>query len=182
MLKQSDKEEDRTVTEAAILAFTVHSDPSLAAKLREVQSQIHDVVIHDDLENAIDVIELRAKFMATPEGKKAGSSIHNAVHSYFMPALQAEPPAPAPAATKATAAKTTPPPASLVKVNIEKVTLSPDKTRALTRVIFEDPTAEVTYDIVLQKQYGEWTVASVWLGDENEKPEPVAPATPKKPK
>ena len=161
VLKRSDKEEDRTVTEAAVLAFTVHSDPGLATKLRAMQSQIHDVVIHDDLENAIDVIELRAKFMATPEGKKVGTSIQNAVRSYFMPALQTVPPAPAPAAvTRTTVGKPTPPPPPLVKVDIQKLTLSPDKSRALTRVIFEDPTAEASYDIVLQKQYGEWTVAS----------------------
>jgi hypothetical protein len=182
VLMRSDHEEDRTVTEAAILALTVHSDPSLAAKLREMQSQIHDVVIHDDLENAIDIIELRAKFMATPEGKKVGSSIQNAVRSYFMPALQTLPPAPVPAAsTRTTAGKTTPPPPPPVKVDIQKLTLSPDKSRALTRVIFEDPTAQAFYDIVLQKQYGEWTVASVWLGEEVEKPEPPAPAKPKKP-
>ena len=72
----------------------------------------------------------------------------------------------------------TPPPPPLVKVDIQKLTLSPDKSRALTRVIFEDPTAQVSYDIVLQKQYGEWTVASVWLGEEVEKPELPAPAKP----
>ena len=183
VLKRSDQEEDRTVTEAAILAFTVHSDPSLAAQLREVQSQIHDVVIHDDLENATDVIELRAKFMATPEGKKVGSSIQSAVRSYFMPALQTLPPAPVPAAaTVTTAGKTAPPPPPPVKVDIQKLTLSPDKSRALARVIFEDPTAQAFYDIVLQKLYGEWTVASVWLGEAVEKPEPPTPAKPRKPK
>jgi hypothetical protein len=183
VIKRSDQEEDRTVTEAAILALTVHSDPSLAAKLREMQSQVHDVVIHDDLENAIDVIELRAKFMATPEGKKVGSSIQSAVRSYFMPALQTEPAPPPPVApTRRTAAKTTPPPPPRVKVDIQKLTLSPDKRRALARVVFEDPTAQASYDIVLQKQYGEWTVASVWLGEEVEKPELPAPPVSKRPK
>jgi hypothetical protein len=163
------------VTEAAILALTVHSDPGLAAKLRGLQAQIHDVVIHDDLENAIDVIDMRAKLLPTPEGKKIGDSVQSAVRSYFMPALQAEPPAPP---AKPAAPKLSAPPPPPVKVDIKKLTLSPDKNRALTTVVFEDPTAQAYYDIVLQKQYGEWTVASVWLGDEVEKPETPAPAKP----
>jgi hypothetical protein len=41
-------------------------------------------------------------------------------------------------------------------------------------VVFEDPTALANYDIVLQKQLGNWTIASVWLGSETEKKPPVA--------
>jgi hypothetical protein len=56
---------------------------------------------------------------------------------------------------------------------------SPDKTRALARVTFEDPSAVANYDMVLQKRYGEWFVASVWLGGEREKaPLIVAPPGP----
>ena len=180
VVKRSDNEPDRTVTEAAVMALTVHSDPNLATQLREIEKKVHDVVIHDDLENAIDVIELRAKYLARLEGKKAGSSIRNAVRSYFMPALQAAPPTPPTVAPAKTAAgRTASPPPPPVRVDIQKLIFSPDKSRALAHVVFEDPTAQAFYDIVLQKQYGEWAVASVWLGEEVEKPEQPAPTTPK---
>jgi hypothetical protein len=180
VIKRSDTEPDRTVTEAAVLALTVRSDPSLAAQLREIEKKIQDVVIRDDLENAFDVIELRAKYLATPEGKSVGSSIQDAVRSYFMPALQAAPPPPAPGApSKTTVGRTASPPPPLVKVDIQKLVLSPDKSRALAHVLFEDPTAQAFYDIVLQKQYGEWAVASVWLEEAVEKPEVPVTTTPK---
>jgi len=57
-------------------------------------------------------------------------------------------------------------------VDIRTVTFSPDKTRALAEVVFEDPTATAHYDFVLEKRYGNWALASVWLGPEVEKPGP----------
>ena len=65
-----------------------------------------------------------------------------------------------------------------MQVEVQNLTLSPDKSRALARVIFEDPSAVAQYDIVLQKILGDWTVVSVWLGEEKEKPQPPKPAGP----
>lgn len=174
VVKRSDSEPDRTVTEAAILAFTVRSDTSLLPKLREVQAKLHDVVIRDDLDNALAVIERRAKYLTSPEGKAPGSSIERAVRTYFMPAL--EPPGPPSPPARSRAAGPAPE-KSPVQVTIQNLTFSPDKTRALARVIFEDPTARADYDIVLQKRYGDWSTASVWLGSEIEK----TPPTPERP-
>ena len=110
-----------------------------------------------------------------------GGSVESAVRAYFMPALELPTPpeaAPIQAANKAPA-KPAPLPARpplkpLVSVEVRDVTLSPDKSRALTRVVFEDPTAMAFYDIVLQKHNGNWTIASVWLGPEVERPQPAA--------
>lgn len=175
VINRADEEPDRTVTEAAILALTVRSDLKLPAPLREAAAKIKDVVIRLDLENAAEVIERRAKYLASPQAKQAGGSVEVAVRTYFMPALESSPPAAAPkalaprAAPAKSAAPTTPAKPA-VNVEIQNVTLSPDKTRALARVIFEDPAAMAYYDIVLQKRYGDWVVASVWLGSEVEKP------------
>ena len=49
------------------------------------------------------------------------------------------------------------------------MTFSPEKTRALVRVEFEDSSAVAYYDMVLQKRSGNWALASVWLGSEVEK-------------
>ena len=64
-----------------------------------------------------------------------------------------------------------------MEVHIQNLVLSPDKNRALARVVFEDPSAAANYDIVLQKRFGDWVVASVWLGAEMEKtlPQPAKP-------
>jgi hypothetical protein len=199
VIRRADQEPDRTVTEAAILALTVRSDPKLLDPLREAEGQIKDVVIRLDLENAVEVIERRSKYLATP-GNKAGGSIEQAVRTYFAPALEAAPPpeaaqpvAPQPpsARTPSTSSartpaarpqKKAPPPKPAVDVHILNATLSPDQTRALARVAFEDPSATAYYDIVLQKRYGDWFVASVWLGSEVEKqpskPEPSEPTEP----
>ncbi len=195
VINRADEEPDRTVTEAAVIALSVRSDPKLVAPLREAQARIKDVVIRLDLENAADVIEQRAKYLAAPPAKKTGASVDEAVRTYFAPALISSeapsgvPPAPAkpvggrssPAAVAVKAAAgraaTTKPPAvaeSPVKVRVEQLTFTPEKTRVLARVTFEDPSAVANYDIVLQKRYGEWFVASVWLGAEAEK----APVTP----
>ena len=188
VINRADAEPDRTVTEAAVVALTVRSDPKLLAPLREAQAKIRDVVIRLDLENALEVIERRAKYLASPQAKQAGGSVEAAVRTYFMPALELSPPATAtakplapraaptkPAAAAKPAAPTTPPKPA-VDVQIQHVTLSPDKTRALARVAFEDPAATVYYDIVLQKRYGDWAVASVWLGSAVEKPSVSPPA------
>jgi len=195
VINRADEEPDRTVTEAAVIALSVRSDPKLVAPLREAEAKIKDVVIRLDLENAADVIEHRAKYLAAPTAKKTGASVEDAVRTYFAPALissgtpvvatpaPAKPAAgsrgPAAAAPKAAAGRagTAKPPAPAeppVKVRVEQLTFAPEKSRVLARVTFEDPSAVANYDIVLQKRYGEWFVASVWLGSEAEK----APATP----
>ena len=170
---KSDGEPDRTVTEAAVIALTVRTDPTLAPRLLAAEKKLQDVVIRDDLDNARAVIEERAKYLASPEGKKAGGSIESAVRAYFIPALG--PPPVEESASATTVKKTTtptPPPAKphpLISVEVRSVTLSPDESRALARVVFQDPTAMAYYDFVLQKRFGNWTIASVWLGPEVEK-------------
>lgn len=190
----SDAEPDRTVTEAAIIALTVRSDVDLLPPLREADKKITDVVIHDDLENAIDVIEARAKYLATPQGKSAKGSVEQAVRTYFSPALE-PPAAPAefvpstvkgPASSKSAAnpaakgasianGKIKPPaqPKPDASVDVQNLTFSPDKTRALARVVFQDPMALANYDMVLKKEAGDWVIASVWLGSEVEKTPPT---------
>ncbi len=168
VIARSDAEPDRTVTEAAVLALTVRSDLKLVPRLREAAAKLQDVVIRDDLDNTLAVIESRAKYLASPEGKTAGGSVERAVQTYFHPALE-PPPVTTPKSPAGRSAAAIP----LVQVKIENLTLSPDKTRALARVAFEDPSARAEYDIVLQKQYGDWSIASVWLGSEVEKPAPT---------
>lgn len=177
VINKSDDEPDRTVTEAAVIALTVRSDTTLIPRILASEKKLQDVVIKDDLENARAVIEERSKYLATPEGKKSGDSIESAVRTYFIPAL--EPPAAGGTRTvaavnrsngKLPAAPAPKPPRPLVTVDVRYVTFSPDKSRALARVVFEDPAAMAYYDFVLAKSYGEWTLASVWLGEETEKP------------
>jgi hypothetical protein len=182
VINKSDDEPDRTVTETAVIALTVRTDTKLLARLQEAESKLQDVVIRDDLDNARAVIEARAKYLASPEGKGVAGSIDSAVRTYFIPALETPPPpdaAPAHSAIRAPVkrapAPAPPPLKPPVSVEVRNVTLSPDKSRALTRVVFEDPTATAFYDIVLQKRNGDWTIASVWLGPEAEKPQPAAP-------
>jgi len=197
-IDNSDAEPDRTVTESAVIALTARSDTSLLPRLLSSEKKLEDVVIRDDLDNAREVIQARAKYLASPEGKKAGGSIETAVRTYFIPALEppsaagvaggtapasaGKPPAstaskgagtPPAAATASAAAKTRP----LVSVDVRSVTLSPDQDRALARVVFEDPSAIAFYDFVLQKRYGSWTLVSVWLGPEVEKAGSGTPET-----
>ena len=178
VIDKSDDEPDRTVTEAAVIALTVRTDTTLLPRLAAAEKKLQDVVIRDDLANARAVIEERAKYLASPQGKNAGGSIDAAVRTYFIPAL--EPPPAATAKPAATASGTTPktafptappPPRPSVSVSVRSITLSPDKDRALARVVFEDPSAMAYYDFVLQKRFGNWTLASVWLGPEVEKTE-----------
>jgi hypothetical protein len=176
-----DEEEDRTVTEAAILALTVRSDPNVVAPLNEIHAKLKDIVIRDDVENALDVLQVRARYLASPEGKKADGSIEQVVRTYFMPALDVssgsgpDKPAVSPSTTPATAAKLSHPVAPAVKVSIDGVTYSPDRDRALAHVIFDNPSGTAYYSMVLQKRYGDWMLASVWLGSEVEKPMPQLP-------
>jgi hypothetical protein len=175
-INKSDDEPDRTVTECALIALTVRTDATVLSRLIASEKKLQDVVIRDDLDNARAVIEERAKYLTSPEGKKSGGSIESAVRTYFIPALEP---------LAASEAKTTPPggktvgkvsPAPslpktqpMVTVDVRSVTLSPNKNRALARVVFEDPTATAYYDFVLEKHSGNWGLASVWLGPEMEK-------------
>jgi HEAT repeat protein len=172
VINKSDSEPDRTVTEAAILALTVRTDPKLPDMIRQAEKKVNDVVIHDDLENALDVIQIRSKYLATPEGKKAGGSIDAAVRTYFIPALQPPPPS----HVDAEAHRAAPKPE--VKVEIQNLTFSPERLRALAAVTLEDPSAIAKYDLVLQKRLGNWGVVSVWLGAETEKPAAIPPSKP----
>ena len=52
----------------------------------------------------------------------------------------------------------------MVSVDVAGIAYSPDRTRALAHVVFDNPSGTAYYDMVLQKQYGNWTLASVWLG------------------
>ena len=166
-VRTSDHEPDRTVTRDAILALSISSDAALAARLHEAEKEVSDPVIQDDIQTAATVIELRANYMATPAGKSAESSPQNAIHSYFMPALQAPP---GDDADQQNAG---------VEVKVRNLTWSPDKTRVLAAVDFENPEAVAPYQMVLQKTQAGWKVASVWLGDEREKPQPPQSAQPK---
>jgi hypothetical protein len=163
-IRTSDHEPDRTVTRDAVLALSISSDAALVPKLRQAEKQISDPVIQDDLETAAMVVGLRAKYMATPAGRRSGISVEQAIRSYFMPALQATP--------DAGGAGEQP---SGVEVNVKNLTWSPDKTRVLAAVNFENPEAVASYQMVLQKSQSGWKVASVWLGDEHEKPQTPAP-------
>ena len=179
-LARSDGEPDRTVTEAAIIALTVRADQSSLPSVRQTKTKIKDVVISDDMESALEVIESRAKYMASAEGQRAGSSIEQAVRTYFIPALGAPDVVAKPArptVKNARPLKSTPArPASAqpeASVEIHNLTFSPDNNRALAHVVFQDSSVLANYDMVLQKQYGDWIIASVWPGNEVEKTPPT---------
>jgi hypothetical protein len=175
-IAKSDAQPDRTITEAAILALTVRTDPALVPRLKELGTKVQDPVVRDDLENAADVITARAKYLASPQGQNPDFSLDRAVRTYFLPALEApapstparHPAAPRPRSESSKAHRADPgePP---VSVRIEHLTFSPDKARALARVAFEVPSAIAHYDMVLEKRGGNWRLASVWLGSEEEK-------------
>jgi hypothetical protein len=167
IINKSDAEPDRTVTEAAIMALTVRTDRKLTELIQQAEKKVTDFVIRDDLENALDVIQIRAKYLATPEGKQAGGSVDAAVRTYFIPALLAPPSSPADVPAHRIPTKPE------VKVEIQNLTFSPDQQRALAAVTLEDPSAVAKYDLVLQKRLGNWEVVSVWLGSEIEKPAPA---------
>ena len=154
------------------MALTVRTDPKLLDLIRQAEKRVNDVVIHDDLENALDVIQIRSKYLATPEGKKTGGSVDAAVRTYFIPAFLPPPPSRADVAAHRVPAKPE------VKVEIQNLTFSPDRQRALAGVSLEDPSAVAKYDLVLQKRLGNWQVVSVWLGSESEKQPPPPPNKP----
>ncbi len=165
-VRTSDQEPDRTVTRDAILALSISSDASLVPKLNEVEKEVSDPVIQDDINTAATVIGLRAKYLASPAGKNSGASMNQAIRTYFMPALEEQP-------GGDDAGEQT-------EIHIRNLTYSPDKTRALAAVDFEDPQAVASYHIVVQKEQTGWKVVSVWLGSEREKPQKAPqPANPK---
>ena len=169
VVARSDREPDRTVTENAILALSLHSDPSLVPKLRQAEAEVTDPVIQDDIHTAATVIELRAQYLAAPEGKGSGNSPSRAIRTYFMPALENPPGGTPPEAAGNSA-----------QVQVKNLTFSPDKTRILAYVDFETSEAVAHYRLVLQERQGAWKVSSVWLGEELEKaPQPSQPAGPK---
>ncbi|MGH9405537.1 MAG: HEAT repeat domain-containing protein [Terriglobia bacterium] len=173
IIQNANREPDRTVTEAALIALTVRSDASLVSQLKKAEAGLTDPVIVDDLENSISVIQERAQYLASH--KTPGGSLQDALNLYFEPAL-AESAHTTPAeASRAPAASQVhrAPPASRApqaraaapsaKVSIEHLTFSPNLTRALARVLFQDQGQSERFWVVLQKRYGDWTVASVWL-------------------
>lgn len=181
VIDKSDAEQDRTVTEAAVIALTVRTGPAVVSRIVESEKKLQDIVIHDDLDNARVVIEARSKYLASLSGRNSGASIDSAVRTYFLPAIDSVEAAPAPVATSLNktpgkpalpGARPPKPPTPLVTVEVRSVTLSPDKSRALARVLFQDPTAMAFYDFVLEKREGRWALASVWLGPEVDKTPP----------
>lgn len=148
-IRSANSQPDRTVTEAAIVALTVQDRSALAPELEQAKAKLTDPVIQDDLENAIGIIEARAKYRATPAGRNPGGSIQQGVNLYFEPALAAAPPAGSGL--------------SRAKAEIQHVQFNPDETRALARVTFDDAGIKANYRMVLAKRYGDWRVASVWL-------------------
>lgn len=168
-VRTSDHEPDRSVTENAILALSIGSDPGVVAKLRQAENQVTDPVIQDDIETAATVVDLRARYLASSAGKNSGSTVEQAIRTYFMPALEA---APTPGDAGA--------PDSKVEVNIKNLAYSQDKSRVLADVDFENPQAVASYRMVLQKEQAGWKIASVWLGEEREKPQAAPQANPQK--
>ncbi len=164
----TDVEPDRTVTEAAVWALTTRTDPGLPEALRSVEARIQDPVIRDQVESARQVVASRLKYLASPEGQRAGASLEQAVRTYFIGALQQ----PAPRDKSAGGSSAVPPSA---KVELNRTVFSPDEARVLAHVTFEDPEARAHYDMVLQKQLGDWKVVSVWEGADTEEPEIAAP-------
>jgi hypothetical protein len=168
-VEKSDAEPDRTVTEAAIWSLSVRSDPSLPGQLQQAESKLEDFVIRDDVDNVRQVIATRARYLASPEGRKAGGSIPEAVRTYFIAALQNPP---STARKQAGGAGPQPPQAAPARAEVERVTFAPDSARALAHVTLSDSKSSANYDMVLQKELGDWQVVSVWMNSEAEKAEP----------
>lgn len=164
VIRNANSQPDRTVTEAAIIALTVHKAAGLVPQLKQAESKLTDPVIQDDLDNAISVIQSRGQYEVTH--KNTGGSLQQALNFYFEPALesaQGEPLAADSSQSHAAARPQTQPSASAAKVEIQHVEFNRGQTRAFARVSFEDEGVSENYRIVLQKKYGDWTVASVWL-------------------
>lgn len=152
VIRNANSQPDRTVTEAAIVALTVHPDAALIPQIKQAEAKLTDPVIQDDLENAVTVIEERGKYDATHA--KTGGSLQQAVDAYFEPALT-------PGGAPQKPGAQPPPPAG--QARITHVEFNPGGSRALAQVRFEDAGVGQGYRIVLQKKFGDWTVASVWL-------------------
>ena len=160
-IANSDSEPDRSVTEDAILALTVPTDPNLIPNLKALEAKIHDVVIQSDIENAISIIQIRAAALRSAIGAASGASVGQAIRAYFLPALK-----PPPTGSQSPGEPPSMPP---VSVKIAHVTYTPDGSRALARVLFEIPSSVATYDMVLKIEGGQWKLASVWLRNESER-------------
>ncbi|MGH9402554.1 MAG: HEAT repeat domain-containing protein [Terriglobia bacterium] len=167
VIHNANRQPDRTVTEAAIIALTVHSAAGLVPQLKQAEAKLTDPVIQDDLDNAISVIQSRAQYEATH--KNTGGSLQQALNFYFEPAFESgSAPGAAGAADHAAPKAQSQHPGPAAKVQIQHIEFSSDQTRALARVSFEDEGVREDYRIVLQKRYGDWTVASVWLSMQEE--------------
>lgn len=160
-IRSANSQPDRTVTEAAIVALTIQDRAALVPELEQAKAKLTDPVIQDDLENAIGIIQARAKYRATLPGRNPGGSIQQGINLYFEPALASAPPA----------GSGVPP----AKAEIGHVQFNPDQTRALARVTLDDAGVKADYRIVLAKRYGNWRVASVWI-ELGEQQVPAAPA------
>ncbi len=164
-IRTSDQEPDRTVTRDAILALSISSDPALIPKLRQAEKEVTDPVVQDDINTAVTVIGLRARYLATPAGKNSGGSVAQAIRTYFMPALEASPGEDGSGQQDMHVD---------IQIKNHLMAYSPDKTRVLAPVDFENPQAVAHYRLVVQKRSGTWIVASVWLGQELEKHPPAS--------
>lgn len=151
---------DRTITEAAILALTVRSDPALIPPLEQALSQLTDPVIQDDLRSAISIIRRRSRYVKRSSFQRENQTATEAARSYFRSGIMA---GGAPNSAK-------------FQVEIERIAFSPDKSRALAGVIFKEAGISARYRLVLQEHAGGWTVASVWLRSQGTQSQTSAPA------
>lgn len=167
-IRNSDHEPDRTVTRNAILALSISSNASLVAKLKQAEKEVTDPVIQDDINTAAAVIGLRAKYLASPAGQYSGSSVRQAIRTYFMPAIEFSP-----------GGSGGGPQNMHIKIHVVNLTYSPEKTRVLAAVDFENPQAVAAYRMVVQKKAAGWKVVSVWLGSEHTRQASSPAAQPK---
>jgi hypothetical protein len=167
----ANNEPDRAVTDAAIVALTVRSDLSLVQPLQQAETKLTDPVMQGDLANAISIIQARARYLASRPEQTKPSSIEQAIHTYFIPAMQSVSAA-APEGGGGRRAQSDRVAGSGPKASfeIQHVEYGPDNERALARVRFEDPEAIAQYWIVLQKQGSSWAMDTAWLGAEQERP------------
>jgi hypothetical protein len=174
-IRHANDEPDRVVTDAAIVALTVRSDPSLLPPLQQTETKITDPVIQGDLANAISIIQTRARYLASRGGQVTARSIQQAIHTYFIPAFQSVPAAARGRNGAQRARATGSGPARRAGFVIQHVEYSPDHDRALARVRFEDGEAIAHYWLVLQKEGSGWEVDTAWLGAERERSGPPGP-------
>ena len=158
VVSQADSEQDVTVTETAILALTVASDPAVAGRLKELSSGIGSILIQDELLSAVEVMYIRAEYLERARKEfPDGFSVQQAVEGYFVGAGIG-------IGTTGRGPEGTRPGSELppVKLHIENLTFSPNQLRVLARVRLEDPEGSASYDLVLQQRLGSWEAASVW--------------------